>query len=154
MKCVQITDGVYGYRKEGSNRVRPVGIGGIVEVPDEEAERLVALKVAKYYGLDEATEAAISETSNQTGTDNDNGGTNGVTGNDNGGTDGVTGNDNGKSSAAPDGSASPATQLMKMKIEELQKLTADMGIDNPKLKAKKDFVNAIIQATADNGDIL
>lgn len=143
MKYVQITDGVYGYRKEGSNRVRPVGIGGIVEVPDEEAERLVALKVAKYYGLDEATEAAISETSNQTGTDNDNGGT-----------DGVTGNDNGKSSAAPDGSASPATQLMKMNIKELQKLTADMGIDNPKLKIKKDFVNAIIQATADNGDIL
>lgn len=47
MKEVKIIDGVYGYRPDGAKRPKPVEYGGVVTVPDEEAERLVELGVGK-----------------------------------------------------------------------------------------------------------
>lgn len=47
MKRVRIIRGVYGHKPYGTGRVRPVGIGDTVDVPDEEAERLVFLGVAE-----------------------------------------------------------------------------------------------------------
>lgn len=154
MKFVQITEGVYGYRKEGSNRVRPVGIGGIVEVPDAEAERLVALKVAKYYGLDEPAGQEQPKTPMQNvGQQAATVGANATTGN-NAGTCGNDGTDNGEPGKTAASGVSPAEQLMKMKLDELKAMAADMGIVDPKLKNKYDYANAIIKATADNGDIV
>lgn len=152
MKTVQITEGTYGYRKEGSNRVRPVSIGGIVEVSDAEAERLVALKVAKYYGGDEPAEQEQSKTPGQDAVQQEKtGGANATTG----GNDGAdNGTDNGGADGTPANDVSPAEQLMKMKLDELKAMAADMGIDDPKLKTKPHFVNAIIKATVSNGDIV
>lgn len=43
MKEVKIICGTYGYRPDGAKRPKPVKYGGVVTVPDEEAERLVKL---------------------------------------------------------------------------------------------------------------
>ncbi|MBR2941836.1 MAG: hypothetical protein IKB82_00405 [Clostridia bacterium] len=50
MKKIEIINGVYGARDSKTNRVTPVPIGGTVDVTDEEAARLVRLKVAKVIG--------------------------------------------------------------------------------------------------------
>ena len=50
MKKIEIINGVYGARNSKTNRVTPVPIGGTVEVADEEASRLVEMKVARVVG--------------------------------------------------------------------------------------------------------
>lgn len=57
MRKVKIINGTYGYRPQGSNRVKPVGIGGTVDLPEDEAARLVNLKVAEYMACELVDEA-------------------------------------------------------------------------------------------------
>lgn len=49
MKEVKIIKGTYGHKVNG--RVKPVSLGGTVELQDAEADRLVALKVAEYVSV-------------------------------------------------------------------------------------------------------
>lgn len=48
MKQVKIISGTYGHKPKGAVSVSPISAGGIVELPDAEAMRLVGLKVAVY----------------------------------------------------------------------------------------------------------
>ena len=50
MKRVKITDGLYGYRPEGAKHPQPVSAGGTCLVDDEEAARLVELRVGVVVG--------------------------------------------------------------------------------------------------------
>ena len=50
MKKVKITNGVYGYCKPGTKRPDPKHAGDVVDLPDEEAARLVCLKVGVILG--------------------------------------------------------------------------------------------------------
>ena len=50
MKKIEIINGVYGARDSKTNRVTPIPIGGTVDVADEEASRLVEMKVARVVG--------------------------------------------------------------------------------------------------------
>lgn len=49
MKEVKIIKGTYGHKVNG--RVKPVSLGGTVELQDEEAQRLVDLEVAEYVNV-------------------------------------------------------------------------------------------------------
>jgi hypothetical protein len=56
---VQIVNGTYGYHPAGAAKVRPVSAGDApIEVPDDEARRLVELGVAKAVGTAAASVAA------------------------------------------------------------------------------------------------
>ncbi|MBR2131402.1 MAG: hypothetical protein IJ955_02495 [Oscillospiraceae bacterium] len=50
MKKIEIINGVYGARDSKTRRVTPIPIGGTVDVADEEASRLVEMKVARVIG--------------------------------------------------------------------------------------------------------
>ena len=47
MKEVEIVNGVYGFRPDGTKRSKPAGYGDVVTVPDGEAVRLVKLGVGR-----------------------------------------------------------------------------------------------------------
>lgn len=47
MQQVKIIKGTYGHRPEATRRIKPVSAGGLVSLPDDEAERLMHLGVAE-----------------------------------------------------------------------------------------------------------
>jgi len=85
MKTVKIINGTYGYKPEGTNRIKPVSVGGVVCVPDKEADRLVKLRVADYiadaeteihsalvatpFEGDDLSDAAINPSGDESGTE-------------------------------------------------------------------------------------
>ena len=52
MRRVKIINGTYGYKPNPRKHVMPVSAGGVVEVSDEEAQRLVSIGVAAYMPTD------------------------------------------------------------------------------------------------------
>lgn len=60
MKQVKIIFGAYGYKPAGAAHVRAVPVGGVVEVADDEAARLVSIGTAAYITEEYPTQAVIT----------------------------------------------------------------------------------------------
>ncbi|MGM9640375.1 MAG: Rho termination factor N-terminal domain-containing protein [Faecousia sp.] len=135
MKRVRIIRGVYGHKPYGTGRVRPVGIGDTVDVPDEEAERLVFLGVA------EMVPETPSNVYEDVATLQD-GQTDGEPGM---GVDAevLCGESDAEGRAA---SAIDPEQLKTMTNAKLRELAEAMGIHTAKLKNKAELIDAITSA--------
>lgn len=153
MKKIEITNGVYGARDSKTNRVTPVPIGGTVDVTDEEASRLVRLKVAKI--IDEETPADGVATPPAPPS----GGGAGVNAADgNGGAEGQeNGNEDDEVLDIVDGHFT-VESLMKMERKDMEALASDLEIDAnavKKCKNKTELANLIAEvevAVEDDGD--
>lgn len=55
MKIVEIVKGTYGYRPAPGKSTKPIRAGKTVPLPDEEADRLVSLRVARYAGGEDSS---------------------------------------------------------------------------------------------------
>ncbi len=132
MRKVQITSGAYGYRPEGSLRVRPTtSRDGPIELADEEAERLVKLGVARYTA-DSSLEAPTTPVATPEG-----GGSGGrTTENPPDGEGGSQGPETPKNHLDPEG-------LMKMTRPEMEKLAVDMGVDVSGAKNKTEIAQLL-----------
>lgn len=118
MKTVKIVSGTYGYKPKGKTGIKPVSVGGIVTVNEEEAERLVSLGVAVI--LDDNTDGTAKS---QVEISND---------------------PNNQPEERNDSTRHlDADLLATMTNAELKKLAEDMGIDTKKIRAKAGFVAAI-----------
>lgn len=60
MKQVKIIFGTYGHKPAGAAHVRAVPVGGVVEVADDEAARLVSIGTAAYITEEYPTQAVIT----------------------------------------------------------------------------------------------
>ena len=145
MKLIKIINGTYGYRPEKSKCVEPKQAGDPpFEVSDEEARRLVALKVAAYVAEIEPEEEEVD--TNEATPDgvatsqNDESG--GEAGNDPpDGTDGAQEQEGGIPAYGPD-----------MPFAELQEIMADCGLTFRVGMSKKDIIAALDEYFADADD--
>lgn len=126
MKKVNIINGTYGYRLEGSNLVTPVSAGmPPIEVSDEEADRLISLYVATI-ALEQPKTAVATPT-----------------GGDDGGGAGENTSDGQRGAGVEDRAHLEAEQLQLLTNAKLKELAEDMGIDASKLKTKAQLIAAI-----------
>lgn len=139
MKNIRIIEGTYGHRPGAGNKVVPVDRGQCCEVPDEEAARLVSIKVAEYAEEPVATPP---------------GGTN----------DGGTGTNTPDGSVPPTAPAAFRVEelpekaealdivdghfteesLSRLKNAELKALAIDLGLDPGKCGNKAEFVSLLL----------
>lgn len=128
---VTITSGAYGWRPFGDSRVKTVRSGQSCDVPQDEANRLVGLNVAKYAATETVATPPVPPGDNAGGNDTpdqDNGPVtlkNGVVVPD---TLGIV-----------DGHF-VAEDLAQMTNPNLSKLATDLGLDIKACKVKADFV--------------
>lgn len=142
MKRVTIIKGAYGYQPEAGGSVRAVTRkDGPIELSDEEAARLVSLRVAEYIP-DPEPETPVSSVA--TGPEGENGGGEGDT--PPGGDDADSGdNDPGEDDVLEivDGHFT-AESLKLLTNDNLRKLAADLGADVSKCKNKAGLVAVLI----------
>lgn len=125
MTKIEITCGTYGYRPEGSKHPVSIDRGGTCEVPEEEAQRLFLLGIARPAGeapVPAVATATVSEDGNGAGADPADGG------------EGAEG--------AETAHLDPE-QLKELTNAKLRELAEDMGIDTAKLKTKAQLIAAI-----------
>lgn len=125
MTKIKIICGTYGHRPEGSKHPVPIDRGGFCEVPEEEAQRLFRLGVARPAGETPAPTVAtppVSEDGDGAGVDPADGG------------EGAEGAEN--AHLDPE-------QLKELTNAKLRELAEDMGIDTAKLKTKAQLIAAI-----------
>lgn len=129
MKRVKITDGLYGYRPEGSKHPRPVPAGGPCIVTDAEAARLASIGVGVVLEdiPEENTAGAVA-----TPVEGEDGAGAGVD------TPGHDGPAEGEGVARLD-----PEQLKEFTNAKLKELAEEMGIDTAKLKTKAQLIAAI-----------
>ena len=149
MKKVKITNGVYGYCKPGAKRPDPKHAGDVVDLPDEEAARLVCLKVGVILGdALEGTGGAVAtpsetESTASSGVDRDGGGK---------GADGVLLPD---ALDIVDGHFT-VESLMTMTRDHMEKLAGDLGVDTSKCRNKGEIAKLLsavaLDPEADGGD--
>lgn len=126
MKNVIITSGTYGYKPDGAKHVTPKSrADDPFPLPDAEADRLVALKVAEYVD-DIISETDASDVA--TGTEGENGGEDG--GN-------TSESDDGAEGEEKDTPHLDADDLMEMTRADMDKLAIDMGADPTTVKKAK-----------------
>lgn len=143
MKNIRIIEGTYGHRPGDGNKVVPVDRGQCCEVPDEEAARLVSLKVAEYAEEPVATPPG----------DGDDSGT------------GTNTPDGEQPPKAPitlpveaealeivDGHFAEEG-LSEMTNGNLKKLAIDLGLDPSKCKKKDDFVALLLTVEIDGEEV-
>ncbi len=137
MKTVRITSGTYGFRRSDGH-LEPKRAGDIIEVPDDEAERIIKRKV----GIQIAAETVATPPATPEGN---------AGGND-------TPNQSNGSVTLANGVVIPVTlgivdghfvagDLEQMTNTNLSKLATDLGLDIKTCKVKADFVALL--ATAD-----
>ena len=125
MTKIEIICGTYGHRPAGALHPVPVDRGGFCDVPEEEAERLVHLGVARIASGEVVPAVAtppVDEESTSAGAD--------LSGDENGSTD--------EESLHLD-----PEQLKELTNAKLTELAEDMGIDTAKLKTKAQLISAI-----------
>ncbi len=146
---VKITQGNYGYIRKGSNFPVLKQIGDIVDVSNEEAERLVDLGVAEYV-------VEPNNTLGDTGIINNVEGVNALEGaNNTEGEDLINDCDDGEDE---DDNTEDALELSeeglnKLTVPKLAEFAKDLEIDTSKFKRKSDYVTAIL-AAVDDGAIV
>lgn len=129
MKRVKITDGLYGYRPEGAKHPQPVSAGGTCLVDDEEAARLVELRVGVVVG-----DVPSDDTSSAVATPVEGGDGTGA---------GVDTADQGGPAADEEAARLDPEQLKELTNAKLKELAEEMGIDTAKLKTKAQLIAAI-----------
>ena len=151
MKKIEIINGVYGARDSNTNRVTPVPIGGTVDVTDEEAARLVRLKVAKVIGEEIHAYGVATLPAPTSG---DGAGVNAPDGN--GGAEGQeNGHEDDEVLEIVDGHFT-VESLMKMERKDMEALAADLEIEAnaiKKCKNKTELANLIAEVEVEaDGD--
>ena len=146
MKQVKIINGVYGYRPEGAKFITPAKAGECVTVSDEEAARLVTLRVAAYTDKPTAETSIPPVATPHSGED---GGGAGETPPECG--SGEEWEDGGDTLDIVDGHFT-AESLSRTTIADLAKLATDIGADVSKCKKKADYVDVLtaIEVQADD----
>lgn len=153
---VKITQGNYGYVCKGSKFPVLKQIGDIVDVSNEEADRLVDLGVAEYVydsdivfsdtdEIDSTKGAIVPEGDNDTESEELNNNDDTVV------TDGDAEED--EEEDAEEGLDFSEEGLNKLTVSKLTDLAKEMELDVSKCKLKSDFVKAILTAV-DNGAII
>jgi len=133
MAIVQIVNGTYGYRPDGSNYVVPVTPRDLpISVSDEEAKRLVDLGVAVYVG-EGAVATAPSPDSDACPISNSPSDE-----------DGESGDSDPAEGAVPD-----IETLKGMKMEDLRAMAENLGIESAgSAKKKSELIEAISEAAS------
>lgn len=140
MQQIRIIQGTYGHRPDGTHRIRPVSAGGLVSVPDEEAERLMRLGVAEpaLQPCSVGCEAVATLQHGQTV-----------------GEPGIRMEaEMPCGEAGAEGSAAfplDHEQLKTLTNAKLQELAEEMGISTAKLKNKAELIDAILSVQATPG---
>jgi hypothetical protein len=135
MLKVKIINGNYGYNDNG--KITTIPLGETVDLADDEAQRLINLKVAELVTDD--TDHKGSKKPVATGENGEENKTPSVNPTENkNGAEGEIEGDTEK------GLPLGETQLRSMTNTELKKLAEDMGLDTSKMKKKEDFVSAIM----------
>ena len=131
---VEIISGSYGWRKTKDAMPKLVERGGICEVDEAEARRLVALGVAAIVReVDEAPVASASTGRNDAAPCAD-----------------MPNKENG---AESDTEAHLDTeQLQEMTVAQLKELAAELGIETAKLRKKDDLIAAIVAVPVEPGE--
>ena len=150
MKKVEIINGVYGARDSKTSRVTPVPIGGTIDVADEEAARLVRLKVAKVIGEERPAGGVATPPVPPSG---DGAGVNAPDGN-----DGAEGQENGYEDddvlEIVDGHF-VVESLMKLERKDMEALAADLEFSADaikKCKNKSELAAMIAEVEVEAGD--
>lgn len=148
MKKVNIIKGAYGYQPDGE-RVRAVTRkDGAIELPDEEAERLVKLRVAEYCPDAEPETPVSGVATGQSGANAPDGGDNPPNGKPS-----AEGQENGEQPEGDNDEESTldivnghftAESLSTLTNAALKKLGGDLGADVSKCKTKADFVAVLV----------
>ena len=136
MKCVKITNGLYGYRPEGSKHPKPVSAGSLCIVTDKEATRLVSLGVG--IAIKDVPAEGFS-------------GAVATTVGDEGGS--WVGVDIPPQDEGADGEETAhldKEQLLQLTNDKLKELAEEMGIDTAKFKTKAQLIAAIADAPLEN----
>ena len=131
---VEIISGSYGWRKTKDAMPKLIERGGICEVDEAEARRLVALGVAKI--VHEADEAPVASGSTVESVDAP--------------CADMPSEENGAESDAE--AHLDAEQLQEMTVAQLKELAAGLGIETAKLRRKDDLIAAITAVPVEPGE--
>lgn len=129
MKRVKIINGLYGYRPEGAKRPHPIPAGGLCIVTDEEAARLVGLRVGVVVEDVPADDTPGGVATPAEGED--------------GAGAGVDTPDQDEPTEGEETAHLDPEQLKELTNAKLKELAEDMGIDTAKLKTKAQLIAAI-----------
>ena len=130
MKRVKIINGLYGYRPDGAKRPHPVPAGSLCVVTDEEAARLMAIRVGvvvEDIHENDTARAVATPAEVEGGADA------GV----------VDTPDQGNPSEGKETAHLDPEQLKEHTNAKLKELAEDMGIETSKLKTKAQLIAAI-----------
>ena len=135
---IEIISGSYGWRKTKDAMPKLVERGGICEVDEAEARRLVALGVAAI--IREADEAPVASGSTVESGDTP--------------CADMPSEENGAESGAESGAEAhlDAEQLQEMTVAQLKELAAELGIETAKLRKKDDLIAAIVSVPVEPGE--
>lgn len=140
MQQIRIIQGTYGHRPDGTHRIRPVSAGGLVSVPDEEAERLMRLGVAEPVTLPSSGDCEDVATPQDGQTEGDAG----------------IGMDVGILCAEDSVEGDTVHEFTPEELNvltnaKLKGLAEDLGISTAKLKNKAELIDAILSAQVTPG---
>ena len=127
---IEIISGSYGWRKTKDAMPKLVERGGVCEVDEAEARRLVALGVAAI--VHEADEAPVASGSTVESGDTP--------------CADMPSEENGA------GAHLDAEQLQEMTVAQLKELAAELGIETAKLRKKDDLIAAIVAVPVEPGE--
>lgn len=127
---IEIISGSYGWRKTKDAMPKLVERGGICEVDEAEARRLVALGVAAI--VHEAAEAPVASGSTVESGDTP--------------CADMPSEENGAEAHLD------AEQLQEMTVAQLKELAAELGIETAKLRKKDDLIAAIVAVPVEPGE--
>lgn len=127
---IEIISGSYGWRKTKDAMPKLVERGGICEVDEAEARRLVALGVAAI--VHEADEAPVASGSTVESGDTP--------------CADMPSEENGAEAHLD------AEQLQEMTVAQLKELAAELGIETAKLRKKDDLIAAIVAVPVEPGE--
>lgn len=131
---VEIISGSYGWRKTKDAMPKLIERGGICEVDEAEAKRLVALDVAVIVReVDEAPVASASTGRNDAAPCAD-----------------IPNKENGAESDAE--AHLDTEQLQEMTVAQLKELAVELGIETAKLRKKDDLIAAIVAVPVEPGE--
>lgn len=134
MTKIEIINGTYGFRPVGSRHPISIDRGGICEVPDEEAQRLYRMGVARP-AVEEAAPAVATPCEGEDGS-----------------TAGVNPPDSENGAEGEESAHLDAEQLKELTNTKLRELAEEMGIDTAKLKTKAQLIAAITDVPLENSD--
>ena len=127
---IEIISGSYGWRKTKDAMPKLVERGGVCEVDEAEARRLVALGVAAI--VHEADEAPVASSSTVESGDTP--------------CADMPSEENGAEAHLD------AEQLQEMTVAQLKELAAELGIETAKLRKKDDLIAAIVAVPVEPGE--